>query len=197
MRYQPFLCAKRFTFKVYLTYESSYMIDYRNGILKNVGVLMVACALFFSRVQYGYAATVKVMSWRLIHGGCLYYSVSSDFEDYVTVAKNKWNNYKSGVIKKSSTNCDAFFRGSGNLSSGINGVTYSSGMIYFNTVNWAFLNEKQKKNCAIHEMGHALGLDDNNGTSKNVMYKGTTENRTLSANDKASYDTSYALSFGC
>lgn len=169
----------------------------RNRIMKNTGIIMISLIVLFSRVQYGYAATVKVQSWRLIKYGHLYYSVASKYDSYVTVAKNKWNNCKSGSVVQSASGCDVYFYGSGSLSLSINGVTYSSGAIYFNDVSWAMIEEKEKKNCAIHEMGHALGLGENDSSKKNIMYSSTTENCTLSDNDKASYNTSFALSFGC
>lgn len=171
---------------------------YGKRIIKNFGILIAVFLLFFSHVQYGYAATIKVMSWRLMKSGRLNYSVASEYKSYVKVAQNTWNKYKPGVIKENSLNCDVTIRGSGNLGYGINGVTYKKGAIYFNKTTWTvMLDDARKKNCAIHEMGHALGLDHNDSSKKNVMHPNTTRNCTLSANDKASYEASFALSFVC
>lgn len=150
----------------------------------------------FGGYKSAFAATVSVSSWRIINNGKMSYNCSNTYKSYVTTAKNKWNGHISGVITESNSP-DLIIRGSSNLGTSIAGVTYSSGAIYFNDLVWAFLAEKEKKNCAIHEMGHALGLAHNNGSKNNVMYKDVTTTVALSANDKASYTTAYALSFYC
>lgn len=164
---------------------------YMKGMCALCAVILMLC-----NIQYAYAATVRVQSWRIIRYGKLSYNCLDKYSEYAAVARKKWNDYKPGVITEKN-NPDLIIRDSSELGSSIAGVTYSHGVIYFNQFVWTMMNERQRKNCAIHEMGHALGLDHHRLSEKSVMYQDITETITLSAGDKASYDTSYALSFYC
>ena len=172
-----------------------YMIKSVSFRKKSVCYVFSLLAVFGGD-KSAFAATASVSSWRIINNGKMSYNCLKKYQKYATVAQNKWNDHISNVITESNSP-DLIIRDSSNLGTAIGGVTYSNGVIYFNNVVWPFFNEDEKKNCAIHEMGHALGLAHNDGSKKNVMYSAVTTTIELSANDKASYNTSYALSFFC
>ena len=70
------------------------------------------------------------------------------------------------------------------------GVTSSRGTIKFNSYYMNDYSNVQKTNVCAHELGHALGLDHNQ--EGDLMYAVVADVITLSENDKASYDASYA-----
>lgn len=162
------------------------------------GKNLVSCCLIFVLIivletKNVYAAKSYVQSWRLIYKGKLGYSCESKYAGKVAEAITVWNNYKNNVIVSSSAP-DVVIRGSGSLGADVNGITYANGVIYLNQTNWSFLTDTERKNLAMHEIGHALGLAHNPSTG-NIMYHATTARTTLSGDDKASYETSYGRSY--
>lgn len=176
-----------------LLFYSVYLNSRNFSLKKLVSTCIVFMLIIFLESKNVYAATSYAQSWRILHNGKLQYSCASKYSSVVNDAKNEWNKYKNGVITEGNSP-DVVIRGSGSLGYEINGVTYSSGVIYFNSDNWAYLSTKERKNLARHELGHALGLAHNPG-KENIMYKNTTSKLDLSADDKASYNEAYALSY--
>ena len=68
--------------------------------------------------------------------------------------------------------------------------TYSTGFIVFNTNQMRRHSQNEKNNVALHEQGHALGLDHNTG-GKDVMNVQPRSIIKLSQNDKASFNKAY------
>lgn len=121
--------------------------------------------------------------------------IISATSDYLTLKQgtinlSKWNNYKSGVIRKDAWNTinDVTISDYNEVSSTA-GVTSSAGTIKFNTYQMDNFTSAQKRNVCTHELGHALGLAHN--AKGDVMYAYVSSVTSLSANDKASYDASY------
>jgi len=155
--------------------------------------LILAFSMLFSSSSTAFAATSSIMSWHLVDsgkhldwGGSTYYQ--SLFESMVTV----WNNYKAGVIRKDgiTTIQDVTIRDYENSSAGEVGLTWPNGIMEFNLSHMVNLTDAKRKNVYVHELGHALGLEHNQ--IGDVMYASVSTTYSLSANDKASYDSSYA-----
>ncbi len=158
-----------------------------------------AVAFLISNIRYSYAsaANVSTQYWRLMHNGKLYYRCASKFEDYVAYAKRQWNSCQSGTISESSSP-DVIIKGTGELPLDVAGITYATGVIYFNTTVWDTWTEDanaKRKYTAMHEMGHALGCAHN--VYGSIMYKDVTAITTLSLDDKASFNYAYGQSFVC
>jgi len=123
----------------------------------------------------------------------LNYYCNTKYAERIDVGASTWNNYKGGVIRKNTT-----------YNSGVNtycidtaaedgntlAVTYPYGIIEFYVKNMDKQSEAMQYNAAIHELGHALGLD-HNIVKSDIMYKEASETKILSPNDKASYDAAY------
>lgn len=138
------------------------------------------------------AETIRISSWVLIDsGGHLDWKSDSKYSSELQKAIKVWNGYKSGVIRKktSKTKLDVSITDAYELSA-VAGVTTKQGTITFNTFimdNDSYGDAKRVHVC-MHELGHALGLAHNQSTD--IMYEYVTDNTSLSANDKKSYDHS-------
>ena len=138
-------------------------------------------------------ATAYTMGWDCVDSGkhCDIYINNSSYKSKVWEAKDKWNEITGGVIRKwnifrtPDVSVEDICVANGTL-----GVTYSSGLMQFNT----YYLEGDYKNCrlatCLHELGHALGCA--HSTVNDVMYRhgGQVNNKTLTKNDKDSYNTS-------
>ncbi|RID82607.1 cell surface protein [Mesobacillus zeae] len=154
-------------------------------------IVMAALVFIFVIPMSTSAATVKLLTWDLVDSGKhLDWDGSTKYQTSFDSGKNVWNGYKSGVIRKDS----AYVIQDVSISdysekSNTGAVTSSGGTIKFNSYVMDTLSSTEKKNVAIHELGHALGLAHN--TSSDVMYAYITTNTSLSDNDKASYNAAY------
>ncbi|MFC0475565.1 matrixin family metalloprotease [Robertmurraya beringensis] len=134
---------------------------------------------------------VKVLTWDLVDSGKhLDWGGSSKYSTNLSSGATVWNNYKSGVIRPdtASTLQDVTISDYYEVSSTA-GVTSSGGTLKFNDYKMSGYDSTKKKNVAMHELGHALGLAHN--LSGDVMYAYVSTVVTLSFNDKASYDEAY------
>ena len=123
-----------------------------------------------------------------------------------TTGVNTWNNYKSGVIRKDTalTLNDVTISDVTEIEDGVvarvykqSGVEsgYSIMEVHFATSQMSLLSEMQKNIVCTHEIGHTLGLDENNDSGTNVvMYNAiytNTSNNILHSEDKLNYDYMY------
>lgn len=136
--------------------------------------------------------TTSVLNWTLLDSTKhLDYAGSSVFSNYFHTAKDKWNAYKAGVVRfaMQSSAVDVVIVDDSYMK--YRGLTSPSGTISINP-NLVSLRSSEYsttlKTC-MHEMGHALGLGDND--SADVMYGTKSSTTTLTTNDKRSYDISY------
>lgn len=137
------------------------------------------------------SAASKLLSWDLVDSGKhMDWDGSTKYQSYFNSGVTVWNNHKKGVIRKdTATRIEDVKISDYTEKSSTAGVTSSAGTIKFNKYTMDNLSKTKKKNVAIHELGHALGLAHN--TSKDVMYKYVSTKTTLSSNDKASYNAAY------
>lgn len=136
--------------------------------------------------------TTSVLNWTLLDSTKhLDYAGSSVFSNYFHTAKDKWNAYKAGVVRfaMQSSAVDVVIVDDSYMK--YRGLTSPSGTISVNP-NLVSLRSSEYsttlKTC-MHEMGHTLGLGDND--SADVMYGTKSSTTTLTTNDKRSYDISY------
>ena len=153
--------------------------------------IIALCALLVPAAAAS-STQVATNDWYLIGiGKHLDWAGSSAYSSEFKTAVSTWNGYKSGVIRKSTwyRQTDVTISDYTEESS-VAGVTSSSGTIKFNSYRMSGYNTTRKLNVCLHELGHALGLAHNQ--SGDAMYTYVSNVTSLSANDKASYDSSYA-----
>jgi hypothetical protein len=167
------------------------MMRTRNKLSKILVLVAVTVAMTLAFAIQASAATVATLSWWLADSGKhLDWDGSTTYQTQFNAAVTTWNNYKSGVIRPDSLSVvqDVAISDYSEVSS-VAGVTSSAGTIKFNTYVMGGLTTTQRQNVCTHELGHALGLAHN--LSGDVMYAYVSTVTSLSANDKASYDSSY------
>ena len=165
---------------------------------------VLLCLLALGLVQFTGSAcggdslpsNVKISSWNLVDSGkhCDWDARSSAYHSYVVTGANTWNAYKAGVLRPDSASTLEDVRISDVNKSDVRwaGATYSNGIIHLNKYYMDSYANNKRLMVVTHELGHALGLDDNNCSTSNVMYPDVSTVTTLSVNDKASYDAAYA-----
>jgi len=144
---------------------------------------------------YLYKASNSICSWDLVDSSKhLDYEAASAYSNYCNSAKNTWNGYKAGVVRKStaSDNTDVVVQNGINMGAGIIASTNSNGYIYINSTTFDSLSSNGKTNCLIHEFGHALRMGHIWQTT-NVMYYANNEALSLNHYNEVSYDSAYDL----
>lgn len=111
-----------------------------------------------------------------------------------------WNDYKSGVIRADSATRlqDVGFKDVNLTDKTWGGLTSFTPLgdakieLNLHQLDKSNVTDNHRKHTIAHELGHALGLDENNTSSSHVMSQGFYTNLVLSADDKASYDAAAA-----
>lgn len=111
------------------------------------------------------AATVKLNDWTLYSrrsNSVVYCNDRSSYWDRFKRGVKVWNNCRKGVLKqwKKGDIVTCRVQDITEIST-IYGRTYSKGFIVFNTNQMRKLEDKEKTNVVLHEIGHALGLGHN------------------------------------
>lgn len=148
--------------------------------------------------------------WCVDSGKHLDWSGTSTYLSYWNTGVNTWNDYKSGVIREDTaltvndvTICDAETISSGvaatTATTATNGVGKGTAVITFSKEKMNTLSTVKKNITCTHEIGHALGLAENNdnGTSV-IMYNVIdlqTSNNVLHSEDKLNYDYMYSYKY--
>lgn len=164
-------------------------MENKKNIQKMIKVAICFGAVF--GVSQSVDAASATLTWDLVDSGKhMDYDGNSKYMSYVQSGASVWNNYKSGVIRPDSASViEDVYCSDTSANNNVNATTYSSGKIVFNKTNMDKLTSSGKKNVAMHELGHGLGLAHN--TSADIMYQYSTTKTTLSSNDKLSYDAAY------
>ncbi|MDR2945072.1 MAG: matrixin family metalloprotease [Methanosarcinales archaeon] len=146
-------------------------------------------SLLFSMINPA-LGTAYTLGWDLVDSGKhLDWGGSTKYQNDFNYSVNTWNNYKSGVIRKDSiiylkdvTISDITLKN--NDAGETDGDNKT---IKFNTFNIDPMNTTRRRNVCAHELGHALGLNENPNTG-NTMYYKSSDTYTLSRDDKDSYN---------
>lgn len=178
---------------------------------KKILFLLFLVVLFIGITCVSYAAT-RWYSYHVLHYWCvdsgkhLDWSGSSSYLSNWNTGVNTWNAYKSGVIRQDSalTVNDVTIRDVSDLTGDAVAITDSkfpegggkgSAVISFATAKMNTLSQIKRNITCTHEIGHALGLDDNNSNGTSViMYNNMsnqTSNNVLHSEDKFNYDYMY------
>ena len=171
-------------------------------------IFLLAITLFLFISSIGVYAWVEYhvnIFWCVDSGKHLDWSGSTRYSSYWETGINTWNNHRSGVIRKDTilTINDATIQDVDDLSGDVVAQThtnYPTGggkgtcNIYFSITKMNICTDIQKTIVCTHEIGHALGLDENNSSVYNVMYQhmlSNQSNNVLSPADKNNYDYMY------
>ena len=171
-----------------------------------ISIIFLLVCLSFA-VTYSQAATYHVLSaWCVDSGKHLDRKGSSQYLSYFNTGVNTWNNYKSGVIRADGafTVNDVTISDVSDLDGNTVALTsitapfgngHGTGTIQFATSKMNKLSSLKKTIVCTHEIGHALGLSENNDNGTNViMYNDmtyNTSNNVLHSQDKLNYDYMY------
>lgn len=175
---------------------------------KKIWILLLVALICFPVVSK--AATkwyiYHVLSfWSVDSGKHLDWSGSTSYSSNWSTGVSTWNNYKSGVIRQDTilTTNDVTITDVASLPNNIIAVTtypggasgHTTSTIKFSTPRMNNLTNTKRNIVCTHELGHALGLNENedSGTAV-VMYpymNDNTSNNVLHNEDKLNYDYMY------
>ena len=164
---------------------------------KNLFYLIILCLvtlLLPFAVKAWAEYTIKLSDWNLVDSGKhLDWDGTSAYISQFNYAINQWESHKPGIIREDTLTTieDVKISDKNEGDVGYAGTTYKSGKIIFNTYYMNNFNTSKKRNVAIHELGHALGLDHRDGESSSVMQSYVTSITTLCEGDRKNYDEAY------
>lgn len=154
-------------------------------------LLLLSSAYIAPKNSDAAVIVVKTLTWDLVDSGKhLDWGGSSSYLTSFTSAIPVWNNYKAGIIRQDTASTIQDLRIYDYYEvSNYAALASSGGTIRFNSYHMSGYTSTKRKNVAIHELGHVLGLAHNQ--SNDIMYSQVSSIVTLSINDKASYDAAY------
>jgi len=156
-----------------------------------VKTLSIAAVIIAAGVIPTYA-----QSWNLVDSGKhLDWDGDSQYLSEIVYAQEIWNDYKPGVIRTDTvlTLTDVWISDTNKRDGSTIAFTSPSGKICFIVPKMKECGYLEKENVALHEIGHALGLDhvSNKYYPDSVMRPNVTENDVLSDIDRVLYDVAY------
>ena len=169
-------------------------VNMNNRFLKKLIVSLLCAVFLISFLHKDAYARAYLLPWNLVDSGKhLDYDYNSVYLSNITNGVNRWNNYKSDVIRPDSIwVVEDVYISDVNISNGWAGLTSANGTIQLNRYHMDSYPPYKITNVVAHELGHALGLD--HSTSTDLMDASITSHtsaQALSRNDKDSYDAAY------
>lgn len=141
--------------------------------------LIISLSVFSISFATG-GVTYEVLNvWSVDSGKHLNWSGTTQYWGNWWIGVNTWNNYKSGVIRQDSglTVNDVTISDVPFIAPDVNARTEQKGIghslattIKFATSLMDQLSNLKKDIVCTHELGHTLGLNENNNSTQNVMY---------------------------
>lgn len=162
---------------------------------KKICILLALCVMLIPITIEAWAEyTIQLTGWDLVDSGKhLDWDGSTAYLSQFKYAINQWEEHRSGVIREDTLTRieDVIISDKNEGNVGYAASTTKSGKIIFNTYYMDDFTTNQKRNVAIHELGHALGLAHRTGESSSVMQYNVTSIITLCKGDKENYDEAY------
>ena len=155
-------------------------------MLKKFTIIILFALMLFAVTIISYAATTYHVkdNWCVDSGKHLDWSGSTIYSNNWDTGVNTWNNYKSGVIRKDTllTINDVTISDVSDLSG--NTVAYTlttypvgggkgKATIQFSTTKMNVLSQIKRNIVCTHEIGHTLGLSENNDNGTDVIMYNT------------------------
>lgn len=159
---------------------------------KKIMTVVVGLCICSSLALPALAATTAILDWHLVgEDKHMDWTGNSEYLTEFVEGTKIWNDYKPDVIREATEeeSVELTLSDFSEVSAAV-GVTSSRGTIKFNSYYMDDYSDVQRTNVCAHELGHALGLDHNQ--EGDLMFAAVTDIISLSENDKASYDVSYA-----
>ncbi len=161
-------------------------------IKKKMYLIITVLFLVFSGKNTSVSA-YNLSSWDLVdRGKHLDWDGSSSYMKEWYAAVKTWNSYKPGIIRADTAWIieDVDIKDYKKVNNTF-AYTSSIGVIRFNTYHMDGFTSQERQKTITHEIGHALGLDENNGDSTSIMQQGRKPQINLNSDDKKGYDAAY------
>lgn len=155
-----------------------------------MSVLLVVITLF---TMFNTASAYKLLTWNLVDSGKhLDWDGTTAYMTEWEKSIGVWEDYKPGVIRSDSVlviedvKISDYYEESNTMA-----VTSSAGTIKFNSYNFNSMSAGERQKTMTHELGHALGLDENNSVPNSIMCQGRRSQTYIIQDDKNGYDAAY------
>lgn len=155
-----------------------------------MSILLVVITLF---TIFNTASAYKLLTWNLVDSGKhLDWDGSTAYSTEWNKSIKVWENYKPGVIRQDSVSViedvkiSDYYEESNTMA-----VTSSAGTMKFNKYHFASMSAGERQKTMMHELGHALGLDENNSVAESIMCQGKRSQTYIIQDDKNGYDAAY------
>lgn len=138
----------------------------------------------------------QLLNWNLVDSGKhLDWGGSTKYASSWDISVQKWNEVHN-IIRRDTwryikdVEISDYYE-----NDGIMGFCASNGKIKFNDYYFAEMTAGERQKTVMHEIGHALGLDDNNTVEKSVMRQGRRSQTELYRDDKDGFDWLYKYKY--
>lgn len=158
------------------------------AVMLNVGFIM-----FNANVDKANASSLKINSWNLVDSGKhLDWDGNSTFTETWALSVSAWNAVHN-IIRPDSWRWiqDVWVTGYYTANDNVMGYCTSGGTIAFNGFYFNTMTNDERQKTQMHEIGHALGLDENNTSLNSIMKQGRRAQVTLAMEDVEAFDYLY------
>ena len=155
-----------------------------------MSVLLVMITIF---AVFNTASAYKLLSWNLVdRGKHLDWDGTTSYMTEWKKSVGVWEAYKPGIIRPDSVRViedvkiSDYYEQSNTMA-----VTSSAGTMKFNKYHFKNMSAGERQKTITHELGHALGLDENNSVPNSIMCQGKRSQTYIVQDDKNGYDAAY------